>query len=94
MTSKLQVFVSVKDTAAQVFGKPFLVPSNNVALRSFTDEVNRESAENMMYLHPDDFELYAIGYFNDDLGLLVSVDVPELIARGKDVAFRSLMSTD
>ena len=49
----------------------------------------------MMYLHPDDFELYFIGYFNDDLGHLVNLaDGPELIARGKDVAFRSLMPTE
>ena len=33
--------VSIKDRAAEVFNRPAFVPHRNVAVRDFTDEVNR-----------------------------------------------------
>ena len=41
----LQVIVSVKDTAAQAFGRPVFVPAVPVAVRSFRDEVNRKDSD-------------------------------------------------
>jgi hypothetical protein len=52
------VIVSVKDTAAQAFGRPIFVPAVPVALRSFRDEVNRKDSKDDLSRHPDDFELY------------------------------------
>jgi hypothetical protein len=80
----IQVIVSVKDTAAQAFGRPVFVPTTAVAVRSFRDEVNRKDSTDDMAKHPDDFELYEIGSFDDSVGVITSHE-PRLVARAKDL---------
>ena len=80
----LQFVVSVKDRAAEVFNRPFFVPHRNVAIRDFTDEVNRVAADNQLNKHPDDFDLYLLGQFDDSKGTFVSEE-PVVLVRGKDV---------
>lgn len=80
----IQVIVSVKDTAAQAFGRPVFVPTTAVAVRSFRDEVNRKDSNEDMAKHPDDFELYEIGSFDDSNGV-ISCNEPRLVARAKDL---------
>ena len=48
----LSIICSVKDRAADAFGRPMFVPSVGLALRGFTDEVNREATDNQMYHGP------------------------------------------
>ena len=50
-----QVICAVRDSAADVFGRPYFVPTAGVAIRSFTDEVNRGADDNQFYKHPKDF---------------------------------------
>ena len=76
--------VSVKDRAASVFNRPFFVPHRNVAIRDFTDEVNRVAADNQLNKHPDDFDLYLLGEFNDNTGEF-SISTPQVLVRAKDV---------
>ena len=80
----MQVIVSVKDTAAQAFGRPVFVPTVSVAVRSFRDEVNRSDSKEDMAQHPEDFELYELGSFDDSTGK-VEVIEPRLVARAKDL---------
>lgn len=63
--TKLAVMV-VRDVRANTFGTPFFVPSIGVAERQFQDEINRAAEDNTMYKHPEDFELYHLGYFETD----------------------------
>jgi hypothetical protein len=76
--------VCVKDRAAEVFNRPFFVPHRNVAIRDFTDEVNRAAADNQLNKHPDDFDLYLLGEFNDNTGEF-SISTPQVLVRAKDV---------
>ena len=76
--------VSVKDRAADVFNRPFFVPHRNVAIRDFTDEVNRVAGDNQLNKHPDDFDLYLLGEFDDARGAFVNND-PQVLVRAKDV---------
>jgi hypothetical protein len=76
--------VSVKDRAADVFNRPFFVPHRNVAIRDFTDEVNRSAVDNQLNKHPDDFDLYILGEFNDNTGEFV-IETPQVLVRAKDV---------
>ena len=76
--------VCVKDRAAEVFNRPFFVPHRNVAIRDFTDEVNRVAADNQLNKHPDDFDLYLLGEFNDNTGEF-SISTPQVLVRAKDV---------
>lgn len=83
---KLLIFV-VRDRASDAFGNPMFLVSTGQAIRSFTDEVNRSGTDNMMFMHPDDFDLYSLGEFDTDSGLF-STKSPEQICIGKNVKVR------
>ncbi len=85
----LMVVMSVKDRAAEAFARPMFVPSVGVGIRAFTDEVNRSSDDNQMFAHPDDFDLYELGKFDDSTGLFDLMEIPKLLSRGKDIKVRS-----
>lgn len=76
---------SVKDRAADAFGRPMFVASTGVAIRSFSDELNRSDADNQLFNHPDDFDLYEFGVFDDNTGLFDLYDQPKLLSLGKQV---------
>ena len=76
---------SVKDRAADAYGRPMFVPSTGVAIRSFSDELNRSDTDNQLFNHPDDFDLYEFGVFDDNTGLFDLYDQPKLLSLGKQV---------
>ncbi len=78
------VVVSIKDRAADAFGRPAFVPSVGVAIRSFSDEVNRSDSENQMYSHPDDFDLYELASYDDFTGIVEMLEHPKLLILGKN----------
>jgi hypothetical protein len=82
------VIVSIKDTAADAFGRPAFVATEGVALRQFQDEVNRASDDNQLYKHPQDFHLYYIGMFDDATGKFELMEIPKLITRATDVIIK------
>jgi hypothetical protein len=84
----ISVIVSVKDSAAEAFGRPMYLQSLGVAIRSFTDEVNREDKDNQLFNHPDDFDLYELGLFDDSIGRYELRENPTVIVRGKDVKIK------
>jgi hypothetical protein len=84
----ISVIVSVKDSAAEAYGRPMYLQSLGVAIRSFTDEVNREDKDNQLFNHPDDFDLYELGVFDDSIGKYELRDNPTVIVRGKDVKIK------
>lgn len=75
---------AVKDRAADVFGQPFFVAARQVAVRSFQDAVNNRHEPSDISKHPDDFDLYVLGLFDDASGSLQPAQL-ELVARGKDL---------
>lgn len=84
---KLEIF-AVRDRATDQFGNPMFLISQGQALRSFADEINRAAADNQMYMHPDDFDLYYLGQFETNDGLFTSVK-PEQVSIGKMVKVRN-----
>lgn len=74
----------IRDRAADVYGQPIFLQSHGVAIRSFTDEVNREGDNNNLNKHPEDFDLFYLGEYDDADGTF-DVIRPEQIAIGKDV---------
>jgi hypothetical protein len=82
------IVVSIKDTAADTFGRPAFVATEGVALRQFQDEVNRASEDNQLYRHPADFHLYYLGLFDDVVGKFELLDIPKLITRANDVIIK------
>jgi hypothetical protein len=80
-----QIICTVKDRAADAYGRPMFVPSAGVAIRSFSDEINRNNAENQLFNHPDDFDLYELGEFDDNTALFSLHEQPKLLSLGKQV---------
>lgn len=76
--------LAVRDRALDAFMQPFFVQSIGLGVRSFSDEVNRNSPDSPIFKHPEDFDLYEIGEYDDHEGSLISVP-PRQIAVGKDV---------
>lgn len=79
----IQVIVAIKDRAADAYMRPWFVPTPAMAVRSFMDEVQRESADNQLFHHSDDFDLYEIGLFDDSTGRITSHDDMKVLMLGK-----------
>lgn len=74
----------IRDRAADVFGQPMFRPSIGAAIRGFADELNRAAQDNVMYQHPEDFDMYDLGVYDDGDGSFVC-PTPRQIAVGKDL---------
>lgn len=66
----LKVF-AILDTKANTFNVPFFMRSTGEAIRAFTDLAN--DPQSMVFKHPDDFRLFHIGEFDQELA---QFDVP------------------
>ena len=79
----VHVVVSVRDTAAEVFGPPMLFAAPGAAVHSFADAVNGDKSA-AVAAHPEDFIMYKIGMFDDQKGEYLPMEHVQL-ARGKDL---------
>jgi len=75
------IVCSVRDKATEVFSRPFYVATAAQAIRTFTDEVNRQGDDNQFNKHPTDFDLYELGSFNDEDGHTDCIN-PRLLITG------------
>ena len=76
---------SIRDRAADVFGQPMFFNAKGSAIRAFSDEVNNPKRDSsQISLHPEDFDLYFFGFFDDSVGSFELLDRPEQLAIGKD----------
>lgn len=80
---KLQI-VAVRDRTADVFAQPVFVANLGGAIRSFGDEINRREPGNALAQHPEDYDLYHLGEYDDSDGSFVT-DKPRQVAVGKDL---------
>lgn len=80
--SKL-VIVSVYDSAAEVYSKPFFDVSIGAALRAFMDAVSNK--ESQLNAHPEHFSLWILGNFDQSNAEIDLLPVPERIAKAHDM---------
>jgi len=81
-----RIVCSVRDSATQLFGQPFYAVAVGAALRTFSDEVNRQHQDNQLYNHSEDFELHLLAEFDDETGeYFEPASGKRVLARGKDV---------
>lgn len=76
--------LAVRDRAIDAFGQPFFSTSVGGAIRGFTDEINNAREGNQLNKHPEDFDLYLLGEFDDANGKFETSD-PSQVAIGKDL---------
>ena len=83
-----QKIIAVRDRAVAAFNRPIFVNSLGQATRMFRDEINRAPTpgnDNIMYQHPEDFDLYDMGAWDEETGKFSMLEVPRQIAIGKDM---------
>lgn len=83
------IVLAIKDRAVDMYGRPIFMQAIGQAVRAFADEVNRAAPENQMYSHPDDFDLYELGTFDEHTGKFEGNEMPELVALGKQMKVRN-----
>lgn len=59
---------SVRDTCVGAFNLPMFFQNAAGAVRALGDAVNRASEDNAYYQHPEHYQLYEIGAFDDEIG--------------------------
>lgn len=85
---------SVYDRVAQIYGYPNFVNSKGATIRAFADQINRQDANSQLYQHPDDFDMYYLGEFDDATAEFTILPTPELLARGSHVKIQSTPADD
>jgi len=75
---------SVLDMVAQQYGRPFFAVSEGSAIRGFSDEVNRPS-ESVISQHPNDFQLFHVGTFDDESCVISLNSAPRLMISGAQI---------
>jgi len=80
------VVMVVRDVRAAVFGNPFFMSSIGQAERQFGDEINRSHEDNVMFKHPEDFELYLLGHFDPSNATFELLERPQPVAEGRSMA--------
>lgn len=66
----MKMFVlALRDRQLNGFSRPIFVPAIGMGVRSFVDEVNREDPTNPVWSHPEDYELFHIGMWDEESGL-------------------------
>ena len=67
------------------YGKPFTAPSAAFAKRDFASVVNSNDRGNAICYSPSDFELFQLGTFDHDSGMIICDKAPEFVCRGSDL---------
>lgn len=80
----IYIVLAVRDRAANAFMRPIFVNTVGQAVRSFSDEVNRAAPDNAMHGHPEDFDLYELGKYDEETGRFECLESPRQVAIGKD----------
>jgi hypothetical protein len=65
---KKLIAFAIYDVAAGAYMRPFFLPSDAMAIRTFKDICS--DAEHPVGAHPDDYSLFRIGGFDEDKGKL------------------------
>ena len=73
---------AIKDTALNSFMQIWQAQTTAAANRAFQDGVN--DTQTPMNKHPDDYELWILGEWDADTGI-VKGETPALLTRAKDV---------
>jgi len=78
---KLSAFC-IRDEKAQAFMTPIHFHYKGQASRWFEDQLSDKNVP--MHLHPEDYSLYHVGYFDPFSGALERLNTPELVCHATD----------
>lgn len=73
---------AIRDSKAEMYNVPFFNKTHGEAERNFKQLVNDEKS--MVHKYPDDYDLYHIGQYDDDKGVLIALSTPEHILKASN----------
>lgn len=85
LAMRKMVCICVHDVKAEAYMTPIFVPTNLVAVRSFTEAVNQEGHE--FASHSEDYSLWRIGTYDVETAKL-EAEIPLCLAKGFDLKER------
>lgn len=74
------IVVSVRDKLSDIYSQPMYFPTQGMAVRAFQDAL--KDPQNNIQKHPDDYDLYQLGEWDDTTGAFKNETPPKLIAQG------------
>lgn len=74
---------SVYDLKAETFSQPIFCPTDESAIRLFSDACR--DPETPVGRHPEDYCLYRVGVWNADNGTMAGTDVPVPVFQGLEL---------
>lgn len=75
----------IHDRSINAYINLHCVRAEGQAIRQFQDAVNDQAAGGSIHKHPDDYDLYRVGTYDDDNGA-VTPESPKKICDGKQLA--------
>lgn len=70
---------SIRDSKAEIYNAPFFQKTHGEAERSFKTLANDQKST--VCQHPEDFDLWYLGVYNDQTGTIQSLETPQHIAK-------------
>lgn len=74
-----KVLCSIRDSKAEYWSDPRSFRTRSDALRAFQDVIDSGEGYGS---HPEDFALFVVGEFDEDIGCLLAYDAPSVIENG------------
>lgn len=78
----IQKVFAVRDSKAVAFMQPFFSGANGAAIRAFADAAN--DGKSPIAMHPEDYNLYELGDFDDNSGEFTSLTPIKMLACAAD----------
>ena len=79
---ELKIF-SIRDSKGEVFNQPFFQKTHGEAERNFSQLVN--DSKTTVSQFPEDFDLYFLGTYDDQLGTVKSLTTPQHVLKAVSV---------
>jgi len=76
---KLKI-LALRDRQTDQFDKPMFMLTIGQAIRGLADEVNRQAADNPLWAHPEDYELFDLGEWETQNARFKLNEEPQSIA--------------
>lgn len=74
---------SIRDAAVSVYHPPYFQANDYEALRSFATVAN--DSKTSIHQHPQDYDLYYIGEYDDNTGKMSPLDTPQHLKKASEM---------
>lgn len=79
-----RIVFAVRDIVSNLYAQPFCDVNNGSAIRGFREVIQRGDGTSQIGQHPEDYELFVLGSFDDESARFELLEIPERISRGAD----------